>query len=105
MALGTIFSEVEEEKNTSIIDAAIPENTNLSTLGTPGLKIVISLSLITQQRKVMIGYWHWLVYAHWEFCFKLNAQFLCVIVINPINPITILLLLGSWFMNEIWRKI
>ena len=56
MALGTIFSEVEEEKNTSIIDAAIPENTNLSTLGTPGLKIVISLSLITQQRKVMIGY-------------------------------------------------
>jgi len=57
MASSSIFSEVEEEKSTEIIDAAISENTNLSTLaGTPGLKIVISFSLITQQRKVMIGY-------------------------------------------------
>ena len=37
---------------------------NLSTLGTPGLKIVILLSLITRQRKVMIDRSDWLVYAH-----------------------------------------
>jgi len=124
MVSSSRFSEVEEERFTEIIDAAIPENTkiimqvsghrnegsvkvycerqmlqqqkqcseilaapvasstalitkspqqvedrnvfpaetcsptittrpNLSTLGTPGLKIVISLSLTTRQRKVM----------------------------------------------------
>ena len=47
-----------------------PIRPNLSTLGTPGLKSIISLSLITQQRKVIIDLWHWLVYAHWEFCFN-----------------------------------
>jgi len=47
-------SEVEKEKVTEITDAAFPENTNLSTLGTPGLKIVISLSLITRERRVLI---------------------------------------------------
>jgi len=47
-------SEVEKEKVTEITDAAFPENTNLSTLGTPGLKIVISLSLVTRERRVLI---------------------------------------------------
>ena len=57
MASSSRFSEVEEEKiETEIIDATIPENTNLSTLGTLGLKIVISLSLITRQRKVLINH-------------------------------------------------
>ena len=31
------FSEVQEEKITEIIEAAIPKNTNLSTLGTCNL--------------------------------------------------------------------
>ena len=56
MASSSRFLEVEEEKITEIIDAAIPENTNFSTMGMPGLKIVISLSLTTRQRKVIIDH-------------------------------------------------
>ena len=47
MASSSRLLEVEEEKITEIIDTAIPEKTNLSTMGMPGLKIVISLFILT----------------------------------------------------------
>ena len=47
MASSSRLLEVEEELITEIIDAAIPENTNLSTMGMPDLKIVISLFILT----------------------------------------------------------
>ena len=53
MALITKSPEQVENRNSASCQNMFT-NTNLSTLGTPGLKSIISLSLITRQRKVMI---------------------------------------------------